>query len=229
MDYLTKNDKLIKKMTVWGFKRKNKYIFRKAEGDAILDFYFSHFTKGEYHVKYYTVNVNVWYPGINKIKINGDFHFGIPNSVIWNDLGHLMGCPVQKEFRISDDDDEPSVNMVVDRMCNDLQTYALPIMKRYSSRFTLIDDYEKGLLERFHVNKQTIALLYLMCHGKAKAIEYASRQLSLLQKSEPDELSVTLQEGKFADMDSVTISVKGNEFPQFKDLYEKIKTYNFDK
>lgn len=226
MDYLTNKENLIKKMIEWGFKRKNKNIFRRIERDAVLDFYFSHYTRGANHVKYYTINVNVWYPEIDRVKKGGHFYFGIPNSIIWNDLGHLMGAPVQKEYGISDDEDETSVNMVVERICSDLSVYALPIMERYSSIYTLIDDFEKGLLERFHVSKQTMALLYLIYSGKAKASDYVCQQLILLRRSESGEPGLTIHEGKIAGMDSVTVSVKGNELALWEDLYEKIKAFH---
>lgn len=226
MDYITKNERLIKKMSEWGFKRKNINTFRRTEGEAILDFYFTHNTNNEHHVKYYCINVNIWYPEIDRIKKNGDFYFGIPNASIWCDLGHLMGFPIQREYRISDDDDESTINMVVDRMFYDLRNYALSIMKRYSVLSVFIDDYEKGLLEGYHVNKQTMALMYLMCYGKEKAIDNTRQQLYLLREKLQGKLNVTIQKEKFADMDPVLINFIREEIEELEDLYEKLKTYN---
>ena len=68
MEYLTKNQKLIERLKQLGYIRKNINIFRKIESESILDLFFSHYTSGEPHVKYYTVNINVTYPSIEKIK-----------------------------------------------------------------------------------------------------------------------------------------------------------------
>ncbi len=226
MNYLTKNKYLIKKMAEWGFERKSKNVFRRIEKDAILDFYFSHYTNGEIHVKYYTININVWYPEIDRIKETGGFHFGIPNCSIWNDLGHLMRFPIQKGFRVSDADDGAAIQKTINVICDLIKAYALPLMEKYSSPKVYIADYEDGMLDILQPNKQTMALLYLIYEGKDKALKYAKEQLDQYKENEPKEQAMTMKEGKIAGMNSVTISVSGNELVLWEDLYEKIKVFH---
>lgn len=107
-----------------------------------------------------------------------------------------------------------------------IELYAIPFMEKYACPRNLIADYENGkIAERIHLNRQTMALLYLIYEGKEKALLYAKGQLDLLMGTEPQKPTMSISEGKFGGMDSVTISVRGNELPLFKDLYEKIKTY----
>ena len=44
----------------------------------------------------------------------------------------------------------------------------------------------------------------------------------------PQMPTMSISEGKFGNMDSITISVRGNELPQFKDLYEKLRLMSFE-
>jgi hypothetical protein len=225
VEYLTKNQKLIEELNKMGFNRKNINIFRKIENESILDLYFSHYTSGEPHVKYYTVNVNITYPTIEKIKQKGGFNYEIPPVGLWNDLQSLIPNSQFLGFRVAESDDEQMVKKTVGSLCGLIGTYALPLMKKYSNPRAFIADYENGKLGKIHINKKSMALLYLIYEGKEKALHYAKTQLDKLKEKEPKEPTVSIHEGKLGNTDSTTISVTGNELPLWEDLYEKIKDF----
>ena len=225
MEYLTKNQKLIERLKQLGYIRKNINIFRKIESESILDLFFSHYTSGEPHVKYYTVNINVTYPSIEKIKQKGGFHYGIPPVGLWIDLHCLIPNSQFLEFRVAETDDEQMVNKTVESLCNLIETYALPLMEKYSNPNAFLADYENGRLEKIHINKKSIALLYLIHKGKEKALQYVKKQLNQIKDNEPKDTIVSVKDGKFGNMDSTTISVTGNELPLWEDLYKK--THDF--
>ena len=225
MEYLTKNQKLIEDLKKMGFIRKNINIFRKIGDESILDLYFSHYTSGEPHVKYYTVNINVTYPSIEKIKLKGGFHYEIPPVGLWIDLHSLIPNSEFLVFRVAETDDEQMVNKTVESLCGLIETYALPLMEKYSNPSAFLTDYENGKLEQIHINKKSIALLYLIYEGKEKALQYAKKQLNQIKDNEPKDTMVSVKDGKFGNLDSTTISITGNELPLWEDLYGKIQDF----
>ena len=225
MEYLTSNSEFLSYLESFGYVRKNKSIIRKTTPDTYLDLCVTHRRSKPMGTNYYDLGIQITYRKVASLKGEKDFYLGIPDSLSAN-IGFLTPEATYMEIPVSDHD-ELQAKSAIKTIQMLIESYAIPFMEKYACPRKLIADYESGnIVGRIHLNKQTIALLYLIYEGKEKALQYAKGQLDLLMETEPLKPVMSVSERKVGEMDSITISIRGNELPQFKDLYEKIKAFS---
>ena len=222
MENLTNNPILLSSLNFLGFVRKNKNVIRRTTPNVHFDLFITYRQDISIHTKYYDIGIQITYREVARLKKKRNLYSGIPEGISVN-IGYLMPEQTYIEFPVSDVDGLQMVS-AVNRIFLQIKQYAIPFMEKYEDPNRLIEDYANGVMsEHIHLNKQMIALLYFIYKGKEKALNYVQEQLIQLKKEEPQKPTVSVEDGKFANMDSVTVSVRGNELILWEDLYEKLK------
>ena len=159
--YITFDKRLIEAFEKMGFKRKNQYAFVRTKNEALQSIGFTHSTHGEHFVKHYNVKLHVEFPKVNKVLTQLDYKnntfdgFGI-------NIGYLYEDRNFKEYRIADNDDDGTVESVINSMVSDMKNYGLSYFEKYSTIESAITGMETGKITSTALwPKYSLPLFYL--------------------------------------------------------------------
>ena len=175
--YISFNQKLIDRLTEFGFKRKNMDFFkRKVSEDITQSIIFGHTTQGRKHVKFYYVRINIEFPKV--LTLAKDFDLLLPITAFWNsNIGELMPIPNWLEWPIGEDTDEKYDNKVVDSMLHHIKKYALPFLNHYNTPAAIIEGIKKRAYRNsYGEDYHACAILFL--YGKKEDFDWFVEQRS---------------------------------------------------
>lgn len=171
--YITYNELLCSKLSLIGFKRKDKNEYVREYNGIIQSLAFIHSARIP-HTREYNILVGFCYPEVEKMGNET----GIYGAGAWGtNIGYLTPDNSFKTWLVDNSASEDILNGVADEMARFIETYAMPFLNKYSDINELIYGLEKGdRLISFNY-PHNLPLLYLLNGEKEDAISFLDREL----------------------------------------------------
>jgi len=220
-DYITSNELLNNKLSLLGFKRKNKYSFVRKYNNAIQSLCWGHRADcREPNVRYYSVTAYIEFPIVNKTAKE----MGVIIDTIGQGLGYFMPVSGYKEWRLAGNATDDEIAVIVDEIAEITELYAVPFMNKYSrvrSAIAGIENNEFVICKDF---KHLLPVLYLVDGQRDKACAYIDTTLDRMEKKYIAETSENEKLMELYGIDNID-TITGRVLESYKTYADKFKRY----